>query len=260
MNARPPNSRQVRAFSIPELLIAIGLLTVLLSMTMPLLHRAKSAGVETVCLSRLREFGHDVTLYSVDYQDAFPATVSDRPGSLSTRNQQLTYARQSQLQFTTRWWREIVDRPRKSPQWHCPDHQFQEPTEPITRDSTILGDYALSESMYMDPTYLDPSLPKSQWRSRFGARHNRVSDLIFPSSKVTAFEAKVWHAFEGNADIDATYLFHFSSKGSASMWFSDGHAIQRPSREAVAGLNREPIWASVQLDTTPWGIRGIDFP
>jgi prepilin-type processing-associated H-X9-DG protein len=59
-------NRRVRAFSLVELLVVIGLITVMLSLLLPAMGRARAAARATSCLSNLRQVGTALQLYSVE--------------------------------------------------------------------------------------------------------------------------------------------------------------------------------------------------
>ena len=61
----------IRAFTLVELLVAIGIIAVLISLLLPVLGKAKRASHDGVCLSNLKQIGAGWALYDNDF-DAFP--------------------------------------------------------------------------------------------------------------------------------------------------------------------------------------------
>ncbi len=57
-----------RAFTLVEILVVIGILSLLLAILLPVLARVRAAGRSSVCLSNLRQLGMAVELYTQDYE------------------------------------------------------------------------------------------------------------------------------------------------------------------------------------------------
>ncbi|MFN7020258.1 MAG: type II secretion system protein [Phycisphaerales bacterium] len=67
-----------RAFSLPEVLIALGALSVLVGVLMPQLTRARRTAIQSVTASNLRTHGLVFSMYNGDYRDTWPCYV--KPG------------------------------------------------------------------------------------------------------------------------------------------------------------------------------------
>src|SRR5882762_9589619 len=62
--------RQVRrGFSIVELLVVTGIITVLVALLLPSLNRAREQANRTRCMSNLRQIGLALTIYKNDFRD-----------------------------------------------------------------------------------------------------------------------------------------------------------------------------------------------
>jgi len=67
-----PEGETARAFTLIELLVVIAVITILASLLLPALGRAKDRARTTQCLSQMRQLGLAVRLYGDDNADEFP--------------------------------------------------------------------------------------------------------------------------------------------------------------------------------------------
>lgn len=70
----PPGDRAGRAigFTLVELLVVIGIISLLISILLPSLARARDAAVTVQCMSRMRQLGVYLAMYANDNNGAFP--------------------------------------------------------------------------------------------------------------------------------------------------------------------------------------------
>lgn len=72
-NKSSPQSAQVtRAFTLIELLVVMSVISLLASMLLPSLTRARELGRRTKCISNMREIYHCTMFYWMDYDEYFP--------------------------------------------------------------------------------------------------------------------------------------------------------------------------------------------
>lgn len=68
--------RKPRAFTLVEMLVTIGVLTILLSLLLPALTGARRSGQTAQCINNLKQLGIAVNLYLADNGDVYPGAAS----------------------------------------------------------------------------------------------------------------------------------------------------------------------------------------
>jgi len=66
------NRRSIKAFTLVELLVVIGIIALLMGMLMPALSKARHSAVRTQCAANLRTMGQLWHMYANDFKGAFP--------------------------------------------------------------------------------------------------------------------------------------------------------------------------------------------
>src|SRR5262249_33021952 len=82
LRARPTIGKA--AFTLIELLVVIAIISILASIMLPALARAKAAGKKTSCLNNVRQIGLVYQGFLADNGDRFPAYVTERTAPAGT--------------------------------------------------------------------------------------------------------------------------------------------------------------------------------
>lgn len=64
--------RRDRAFSLPEMLIVVGIIWLLAALLLPVFSSARKRSYESQCVSHLRQIGMAISMYLQDYDDQYP--------------------------------------------------------------------------------------------------------------------------------------------------------------------------------------------
>ncbi len=78
--------RHCRAFSLPELLVVIGIIWLLVALLLPVFSSARRSAYESKCTSHLRQIGMAMRMYLIDHDDQYPPhLLSLMPAYVSAR-------------------------------------------------------------------------------------------------------------------------------------------------------------------------------
>lgn len=258
MHSHPPTQRPAaRAFTLPELLVVIGVVMVLLSLVLPSLSRARLAATQLACSTRVRDLGNLVATYAVDHDDRFPSALGDGPEIRNDPNRWREYTFQIFSTFPREPWLSWSGLGRHSEVLYCPSNQDGDELP----DNVSDPDFVLSASVFAEVRHFDPAMPEAYWRLRLGARVQRHSAAVFPDRKVGILEHRVWHGWWGSScqgcPVDG--LFYYESPNPGSLWFLDGHVEQRLVTDALPHVYRYPTWPVMPFGTTEFGMAGRDI-
>ncbi|MDX2131492.1 MAG: type II secretion system protein [Planctomycetota bacterium] len=251
--SRSRDGSRRRGFSLPELIVSIGIVAVLFSLLTPALGRAKRDAVELRCVTRAGELARLVHAYAVDHRGMPPMIYSDDPMQLRTLRQQIRYMNQSISALRGEMWRAWSGADETL--YRCGAHYSGRENYPRPVD------FRIARCVFARPEVFARDVPNGSFPSDFGARGQRVDAVIFPDAKAVLFESKVWHGFpgDGTPGTDVGTLEYSNSPRPSAVAFFDGHASLRWPRDARAPVYAGWIWSVGPYATTRDGVRGRDF-
>jgi len=222
-----------RGFNLMELLIVLGIITVLMAIALPSLFHAKNDALITVCLSNMHQLGIATESYGSENNDYLPW---DR----------------KEWGMGARWWKYEVAAPTGL---DCPAR-----TDDDKSKFGKLG-YNISFSNWTEPKYLEgvdmPGIQVPDYPVR-------LSMISSPSKKVQIYEFRPWH-FEGQIwnppgvpEGEITMRIHKHGDRSP-VSFVDGHAIRHDYTTFRDGWypGTSKVWKSA-VDGTVEGYQGRD--
>src|SRR3954452_1576065 len=91
MSQRTSSPRNLRAFTLVELLVVIGIIAVLVAILLPALGRARAQAQSVACLANLRSIGQAIGIYAVNNRQSMPYGYWDGVGSPDGNEASPTY-------------------------------------------------------------------------------------------------------------------------------------------------------------------------
>jgi prepilin-type N-terminal cleavage/methylation domain-containing protein len=246
----------IAGFTLLEILVSIGVVAVLLAIAAPSLANARRSAVELKCRSNLSQCGRMVAMYGVDNHDSAPTMVSDSINASTDRDARIVYHEQRWYLLITGFWSGVSGLAADSEVYRCP--QNRRGGFDGWNDWT---DFELSAALYVRPDYF--RFDASRDPVGIGARVQRLSDVVFPTNKIGAYESLVWHGVNFNPMLPATDTYgcdYQTAFRPGSVWFVDGHAKSFHAREALPAVDQSAEWTMAPFSTTENGIRGRDVP
>lgn len=166
--------RGIRGFSLPELMVVIGILVVVVGVMLPALSGPRQAARDLGVLSNIRQLGMLVSIY-MDGHRAAPALYPAQPAPDAGGHWAVTpYGGLHGFWFTnSKHFQYVLDQ-------RVPDRVIYAPGRTDTdSDVYFVGDYSISDTFYASPDYWNRQTQRgvSQWRAM------RLDQVRYPSSK-----------------------------------------------------------------------------
>lgn len=234
------------AFTLPELLVVLGVIAIVIGLSVPSLRRARESGYQTVVLSNLRGVGVAFEMYVQAHDDTHPWAEAMQPlpllegHSIATDDPfALSYAWPTLFHRVAPWqehyaaW--ITRRAGGGTAWLNDDGS-----------SIRWPDYAYARSFQARPEAWAEQ-PQGAGPDRW-FRPTRASDVAYPSAKVLAFDEHRSHIAPGANDDKRGVLRR------------DGSGVMRRDEDARAPVqNRITFHEPVIYHDTRAGVHGRDF-
>lgn len=248
----------IRAFTLVEILIIIGVVVVLLSLASPALRLAGSRAGEIACVGNAKSSAVDIFMYATEHRDTMPAPerAAAQQGEIP-----LGVIRVDDESVTVAYWGVgwlwpglLMSSSREARlHWTCSGQAgaIDATVTPVMTPSAgavfqgltpaLPSTYVYSTAFLAAPAFFEPDAMSPLRIDLVGPQ--LLSGVVFPSAKIVLYEDFILHDRGGGVETSET------PNGVGPMLFADGHAETRSVREVSSGSP----WL------TYWGILGRDF-
>lgn len=243
----------VRGFSLVELLIVIGVIGALISISVPALLTARASAARTTSLARVRENALTISMYAEQNRGAFPFMEADTAyQAYPEEGMGITITDPVAARWRTAywWWSVIAD-------FADPIEQHESYYSPGADSLSGPSHYHFSNSFVAQPELwteqFDPDDDQAVSRSLSAARQ---SDVVHPSRKAMMWDAAMAYISPSQRPDGGRAALR------RPVAFADQHAALHTFRDAatpiVNPLSEENI-RDRPLHNTPAGVRGLDY-
>jgi prepilin-type N-terminal cleavage/methylation domain-containing protein len=213
------------AFTLVELLVVIGIVTILVALLLPALNRARQAAQTVACANNLRQFGMGYAMYANTYGVILPA--------------------QATVNGVNQWWHEnpafrrFMGRPDDSTDWpegmKCPATGFE--------NSGINKSYGVNDEHMRRPQYGDYRVRYLRINAvRRPAEKLRTVDAI--DSEVTLDRRYTWVNDHNPTGSSAHRVTSYRHHNHANVLFYDDHVVTMARAEVIGEdlTSAEQVW------------------
>lgn len=247
-----------RGFTIAELLIVLGVISLLLGLALPRFAKTRESARSLGSLQNARSYALSVVLYAGDSRELPPVLFStDLPSLTSESGEGESRSIGGQPvrgdYFSNHQLAHLAFRPA------LPAKALWEPGSPPRPTMTVggiqtafIGDYHLTASLYTTPAFwrIGSSQDKAMWVPQ------TLSAIVFPAQKGLVSQDRTWQA-PGTRDLHPAIRMVPPDYPVAHA-FADGSALNLAPASVLPGVLN--VWALPQGSGDPSAeVRGIDF-
>ena len=233
--------RRSRGFTLPELLVVLGVIAILLAMLLPSVARARGSAQQVVCLSILRQYAAAATMYRTQFHTYLPVKIGIPPGptpsGVTLPPASAPYANWYEIpQF-----REFLGITRPA---------YRVPAGLICPRAVLAGESGSPEGFVIGRSY-GANAEGLPWLSNPPTYYTGVRDgrLRHPEQKLMIADATDWVIKEETSSSYLTYgesyspsmtgITAFRHVRGANVLFFDGHAVLMGQEEII---NNNALW------------------
>jgi prepilin-type N-terminal cleavage/methylation domain-containing protein len=248
------HSRLRRGVTLVEMIVAIGIVSVLFSLALTAMSAASVAARASVCMANMRSASSVLQVYGLDYRDALPFGGTGVSHTVLPDGNQ--FAIGGVWGLSNGLWSALLPDLWQGPHWsrglRCPKQPDWDPAAPLPNGPLLEGQlqtpaFWMSSAMWLDAASLARFAPWDQVRPR----QNYSADVAYPSKKVLLFEAIAFCASE--PDAQTWISLGQTPYCRSSFALCDGSVL----RARIADALPPPLgaWTFATID----GVRGRDF-
>lgn len=251
-----------RGFSLPELLVVLGIIAILIALALPALRGARTSARSMVGISNIRQFGIIVADYTATWSSV-PAILpplysSDPEDEISVTTEWGTFS--GIWWHNPHWFHFTLDEMPPASVLNDPGHPAIDIEAELDRIGAPTSDYSISEAFYADPVYWnrDTQTGPLQW-------HTQTLDRVrYPSQKAFMAQTTVYDV----PGYPNGYMACCIDEVESSVLWSDLSSTREIQARLMTGMpnfydvRRDPppqVWARGEpIHNTTDGILGRD--
>jgi len=220
------NIKMAQGFTLLELLVVVGVISILAALLLPPLGRAKAKAQQAVCINNLRQIGLAVRTYAEDSSDAFPPATNNPPASFNA----YTMLMKSYVGLTG-------TKPERAKLFACPADTFYWDYENgwISQSLNQQARYYYSSYGFNGGNFLSGAPPAPRWPGIAGRKLNSIKEPVKTVlvTEVAALLPYSWHA--------PTRVDHYNN-AQGVVGFVDGHVRSIKMYWNAAKTNGTEAW------------------